>query len=257
MVVEVHYWQQFELRDATMERTRVSLLSPPENNKVTAEAFYTLLRSDDPDAVCVAINYYANAASSRHFGGENKLAADTAEVLERARAVLRGELEGEGRAAEDDLAEERVATALSAITDLVEPKDTPLVLKALAVARSEEGDEGACYAAAHLLQVLPPGSDGSQKLITALSRTAFDESLPTSRRWPALDAIGMSSSETAISRLLRALDSPAIELQAVAGMALAELDLERFRPRLERMVASWPEVNDFPAYQLVELLQES
>ncbi|MEV6164755.1 hypothetical protein AB0L71_23075 [Streptomyces sp. NPDC052052] len=255
-MVGLHYWQQFKLRDENMERMRVALLSPRENNKVP-EAFYALLRSGDPDAVCVAINYYSSAASSVHFGGENQLAAATDEVLERARAVLRGELEGEGRAAQDDLAEERVATALSAIMELVEPRDTPLVLKALAIARSEEGIEGAGYAAAHLLEVLLPGSDESEELIAVLARVAFDESVPHRSRWPALGAMGMSSSETSINWLMRALDLPTIELQAVAGMALAELDLERFRPRLERMVASWPEVSDYPAYQMVALLRES
>ena len=119
-----------------------------------------------------------------HFGGENELAADTAEVLERARVVLRGELEGEGHAAEEDLAEERVGTALSAIMDLVERRDTPLVLKALAIARSEEGIEGACYSAGHLLEVLPRGSDESEELIAVLGRAAFDESVPHRRRWP-------------------------------------------------------------------------
>lgn len=256
-MVGVHHWQQFELRDENMETLRVSLLSPPENNQVPA-AFYALLRSDVPDAVCVAINYYSSgAASSMHFGGENRLAADTAEVLERARAVLHDELGGECRAAEDDLAEERVGTALWAIADLVEPRDTPLALRALAIARSEEGIEGAGFAAARLLEVLPPGDDDSEELIAALARTAFDDSVPHRLRWPALGAIGASSSETGIDLLMRALDLRTIELQAVAGMALAELDLKRFRPRLERMVASWPEVSDYPAYQLVALLRES
>ncbi|MGW1365408.1 hypothetical protein ACWCQP_49925 [Streptomyces chartreusis] len=252
----MHYWQQFELRDENMERLRVALLAPRENNKVPEE-FHGLLRSGDPDAVCVAINYYSSAAPSVHSGRENTFAADTAEVLERARAVLRGELEGEGRVAEDDLAEERVGTALSAVMDLVEPRDTPLVLKALAVVRSQEGTEGACYAAAHLLEVLPPGGEESEELIAVLARAAFDESVLDGDRWPALGALGASSSETAIDWLLRALDLRTIELQAVAGMALAGLDLERFRPRLECMVASWPEVSDYPAYQLVKLLGES
>lgn len=47
-VVGVHYWRQFELRDENMERLRVALLSPSENNEVPAEAFYALLRSGDP-----------------------------------------------------------------------------------------------------------------------------------------------------------------------------------------------------------------
>ncbi|MEV5683802.1 hypothetical protein AB0L68_11565 [Streptomyces sp. NPDC052164] len=252
----MHYWQQFKLGDERMEALRVTLLSTRESNEVP-QAFYALLRSVDPDAACVAINYYSSAASSVHFGGENRLASDTAEVLERARAVLGGELEGEFRAAEDEPVEERVATALSAIMDLVEPQDTALVLKALAIARSEECIEGAGYAAAHILEVLPPGSDKSERLIAALARAAFDESVPHRSRWPALGALGMSSSETAINWLLQALDLRTLDLQAVAGMALAELDLNRFRPRLEYMIASWPEVSDFPAYQLVALLRES
>ncbi|MEV6031717.1 hypothetical protein AB0L65_11245 [Nonomuraea sp. NPDC052116] len=51
--------------------------------------------------------------------------------------------------------------------------------------------------------------------------------VPHRMRWPALGAIGASSSETAIDWLMRALDLRTIELQAVAGMAPAELDLER------------------------------
>ncbi|MER7594391.1 hypothetical protein [Streptomyces hydrogenans] len=251
----MHYWQQFKLRDEVLEVLRLELLGPRESKEVP-EAFHALLRSGDADAVCVAINYYSSAASSVRFGGVNRFDAEETEVLERARAVLRNELNGDDREG-GGISEGRVTTALSAIVDLVEPtQDTQLVLKALSFVRSEEGLESAGYAAARVLEVLPSGGEESESLIAALALVAFDESIPHRSRWPALGAIGMSPSPTAVNWLLQALNSGDIEIQAIAGTALAEMDMGRFRPLLERTVATWPEVREYPAYQFLELLRE-
>lgn len=255
----MYYWQNYELNDDRLERMRSILMSGSEpsghgepHRIDEKEAFEVLLRSGDVDAVCVALGYYNyNEAATRH-GGENALVDAYDEVLEGARHVLRKSL---GRSDRDELTESRAETAMATISGMAEPQDTDLLVTAFETLRSSEALADACYAAGYLLQELPSGSAEEEKLLPLLVRRAFDESLSTQQRWCAIDGIGLDTSEAATEILLRALEIPIVELQAVAGSALADHDLERFRPRLERMVACWPQTTQYPAYQLVELLK--
>ncbi|WP_133243237.1 hypothetical protein [Streptomyces scopuliridis] len=251
-------WEDCHLGDAALEDAREELEFPKSDSDVI-NSFGVLLRSGDIDAMCVALSYYHYCESMSRHGGENILEGESQDVLECARVVLRRP-PSKVATAEHDEYEAAHATALSAIAGIVQPEDSGLVSEALRRATSEDVRKAAAMAASTILRDTLPGCGHKaallNELIDQLAEIIFDDSVSSQERWLAINAVSQSGSEIAESYLVGALELTDVQLQAVAGLALADRDMGRFRPILMNLTASWSDDSEFPANELISILRE-
>jgi hypothetical protein len=211
------------------------------------EAFALLLRSDDPVAVGIALDqfHYADVAM-RH--GTSPFEGYSAEVLARARAVLRGAPSPAAPGVEEGA---NHASALLALMNLAEPEDQALIAGALERTRTTNLRLAGAYASATAFEktAVP-----DERLIAALERLVRDEAAGLDERQTALATLGRAPADIAVPALLRALAQPERSLQAVAALHLLERDRARHRARVDEIARTWPENAPYPASEVLTLL---
>ncbi|NEC06474.1 hypothetical protein [Streptomyces sp. SID7909] len=248
-------WEQIDLGDMRLEEERAELVSP--RSEIDAvRAFRSLLHNTQANASYVALSYYHYCASMSRHGGENILIEFTQEVLECARRVLSAPSSKypPGNPREDG---DNHAAALYAIARIAQLDDSPLICKSLGESHSEGVVTGAARAASTILRnnsANQANESALGALTEALASVIFDDSLVTSARWVAINAIARSDNAGVESYLTQALELESIELQAVAALALADRDIEKYRTLIERVMTSWPDDPPFPADRLPDVM---
>ncbi|TRV80674.1 hypothetical protein FKN01_05170 [Streptomyces sp. 130] len=248
-------WEQIDLGDTRIAEERAELISP-QSEIEAVRAFRSLLHSTEADASYIALSYYHYCASMSRHGGENILVEYAGEVLECARRVLStpsSKYTPESPREDGD----NHAAALYAIATIAQLEDSRLVCKALNESHSEGVVTGAAQAASTILENNPDNQTEEHTLgalTEALAGVMVDDSLVISARWAAINAIARSHRADAESYLTQALELENIELQAVAALALADRDVEKYRTLIERRMASWPDDPPFPADRLPDVM---
>jgi hypothetical protein len=249
MTFNTYHWHGVPLGDPGLEHARAELAAPASREALIS-AFLTLLRSARTSAVGTALDHYAYAeAFSRHgFGNPFEPHAD--ELLEKARDLLRQPpLPADQSGVDEDGANH--ASALCAMLNLAEEEDADLVAAALAGATGPNVCGAGMTTAG---RVLRRSTVAAPALVAVLREIAEDVGRPSRERAEALDALGRSTSEQAMDVLLIAVDSDDLVIQVNAAWNLAHADLDRYRPLLERVVATWPADAPYPGSDVLDLL---
>ncbi|MFE2182833.1 hypothetical protein [Streptomyces sp. NPDC059455] len=224
------YWERHSFDDLAVTAERDELLKPADQNPDPCAAFLNLLRSGRRDAVCAALEYFHYEDRQARWGFGNPLDEYAAEVLDRARWVLRGtplpEVRGQDR-----------ASALWAIQNHAEAADAPLITAALRAVNGDVVDDGAVSAAGQCLYACDVPED--RELVAQLGAMALDEDRPLRVRVACARALASAESDQAAELAVRLTDLPELELQMACAVVLTA-HLDTHRPLLERLVAAWP-----------------
>lgn len=224
------YWERHCFEDLAMAAARDELLKPADQKPDRYPAFLTLLRSGQRDAVCTALEYFHYQDRQARWGFGNPLDEHAAEVLDRARWVLRGTPLPEARGQDR-------ASALWAIQNHAEAVDAPLIIAALRAVDGDVVDDGAVSAAEQCLYACEVPED--PELVAQLGAMALDNHRPLRLRAACARALASAESDQAAEIALQLTDLPELELQ-LAGALVLTAHLDRHRPLLERLVATWP-----------------
>lgn len=221
------YWKTAELDDPGLRNAHDELMFPL-NDAGCLQAFATLLRSEDPVAVGIALDHYESWEGLRRvLEDEEPADAYLTEVLARAREVLRRPMPP------------AEVSALNMIgARHAEPGDADLLLDVLRRTDSDTVRHGAIWMA---YGVLDEAEVQNEQLVAALGNLIFDPSVgiyvtkETAFRVLA-DSLGAGADDI----FLRALSEGEPKVQAVAAYALVETGgLERHRAILEEVAESW------------------
>ncbi|GAA4306121.1 HEAT repeat protein [Actinomadura luteofluorescens] len=221
------YWQDAHLDDPALRNAHGELRFPL-TDKTCLEAFTTLLRSDDPVAVGIALDHYEHWEGLRHVLDDSDLAdAYLPEVLERAREVLRRPISP------------AEVSALNMIgTEHAEPGDTDLLVDILGRTDSDTVRYRAVWAASGLLD----GAESADaRLVEAVSGVIFDPSSQGTRETAIrilADRLGAGADDV----LLRAIreGEPDVQVHAVSHLVKTG-GLDRHRAVMEDLAESWEE----------------
>ncbi|MEO3850210.1 hypothetical protein ABGB09_21705 [Streptomyces sp. B8F3] len=232
------YWERHSFDDPAVTAERDELLKSADRNPDPCTAFLDLLRSGRRDAVCTALEYFHYQDRQARWGFGNPLDEYAAEVLDRARWVLRGTPLPEARGQDR-------ASALWAIQNHAEAADAPLITAALRAVNGDVVDDGAVSAAGQCLYACDVPED--RELVAQLGAMALDEDRPLRIRVACARALGSAESDQAAELAVRLTGLPELELQT-AGALVLTAHLDTYRPLLERLVPTWsshtPEVED-------------
>ncbi|MGW3564667.1 hypothetical protein ACWDSL_12375 [Streptomyces sp. NPDC000941] len=224
------YWERHRFDDLAVAADRDELLKSADRNPDPCAAFLSLLRSGRRDAVCTALEYFHYQDRQARWGFGNPLDEYAAEVLDRARWVLRGTPLPEARGQDR-------ASALWAIQNHAEAADAPLITAALRAVNGDVVDDGAVSAAGQCLYACDVPEDF--ELVAQLGTMALDEDRPLRVRAACASALASAESEQAADIAVRLTDLPELELQ-LAGALVLTAHLYTHRPLLERLLATWP-----------------
>ncbi|MGY0055202.1 hypothetical protein ACWY4P_01240 [Streptomyces sp. LZ34] len=224
------YWERHGFDDLAVAADRDELLKSADQNPDPCAAFLNLLRSGRRDAVCTALEYFHYEDRQARWGFGNPLDEHAAEVLDRARWVLRGTPLPEARGQDR-------ASALWAIQNHAEAVDAPLITAVLRAADGDVVDDGAVSAAGQCLYACDVPED--RELVAQLGAMALDEDRPLPVRVACAGALASAESDQAAELAARLTDLPELELQ-LAGALVLTAHLDTHRPLLERLVATWP-----------------
>ncbi|MGO4424819.1 hypothetical protein AB4Z54_40555 [Streptomyces sp. MCAF7] len=224
------YWERHRFDDLAVAADRDELLKSADQNPDPCAAFLSLLRSGRRDAVCTALEYFHYQDRQARWGFGNPLDQYAAEVLDRARWVLRGTPLPEARGQDR-------ASALWAMQNHAEAADAPLITAALRAVNGDVVDDGAVSAAGQCLYACDVPEDF--ELVAQLGAMALDEDRPLRVRAACASALASAESEQAADIAIRLTDLPDLELQ-LAGALVLTAHLDTHRPLLERLLATWP-----------------
>ncbi|MFE7112997.1 hypothetical protein ACFU98_41450 [Streptomyces sp. NPDC057575] len=217
------YWKDTELEDPVLRKAHDELMFPL-SDEGCLQAFATLLRSEDPVAVGIALDHYASSDGLRHvLEDEERAEAYLPEVLARAREVLRRPMSAE-------------VSALNMIgTRHADPGDADLLLDVLTRTDSDTLRERAVWMA---YSVLDEAEAKDERLVAALGDLIFNPSVGTKET--AIRILADSLGADADGILLRALREGEPKVQAHASYYLVRTGgLDRHRAVLEEVAESW------------------
>ncbi|MFI0443828.1 HEAT repeat domain-containing protein [Actinomadura sp. 6N118] len=216
------YWKDTELNDPVLRKAHDELRFPL-TDEGCLKAFATLLRSEDPVAVGIALDHYESSEGLRYvLEDEERAEAYLPEVLARARDVLRRPMSP------------AEVSALNMIGPRhAEPADADLLLDVLTRTDSDAVRNEAIWMAYGML-----AEERNKKLIAALGDLIFDPSVGTKET--AIRILAESLGADADDILLRALREGEPKVQAHASFYLVRTGgLDRHRAILEEVAESW------------------
>ncbi|OPC78889.1 hypothetical protein B4N89_32715 [Embleya scabrispora] len=231
-----YYWDSTPLADPETAAARDTLVRHSRGPEFT-DAFLKLLRSGQRVPVAIALARYQYSEAESRWGSDNPAESVSAEVLDRARALLSyPPMKAFESGATRDEADH--ASALSAMMNLADVRDADLI--ANVIERSSEPEVlAAASMAAHrpfeLAEVPNP------RLVEAIGRRATDESLGPDIRAEVLRALGYAHCARGLEIALGLAESCDVTLQVAAAQVLAAAHLATHRDVVERLRASWPE----------------
>ncbi|MFC5835389.1 hypothetical protein [Nonomuraea insulae] len=220
------FWKNTELDDPVLRRAHEELMFPL-SDEGCLRAFATLLRSESPVAVGIALDHYESSKGLPHvLQDEERADACLPEVLARAREVLRRPMSP------------AEVSALNMIKGRpAEPGDADLLLDVLTRTGSDAARSEAIWMARGVLDKAEVKDD---RLVAALGELIFDPS--AGPKETAIRVLAESLGADADDILLRALREGEPKVQATASYYLIRTGgLERHRVILEEVAESWGE----------------
>ncbi len=221
------YWKDTELDDPVLRKAHDELRFPL-SDEGCLHAFATLLRSEDPVAVGIALDHYESSDGLRHvLQDEERAEAYLPEALARAREVLRRPMSP------------AEVSALNMIgARHAEPGDADLLLDVFTRTDSDAVRREAIWMA---YGVLDEAEVKDEWLVAALVDLIFDESVGFyATKETAIRVLADSLGADADDILLRALYEGEPKVQAHASYYLVKTGgLDRHRPVLEEVAESW------------------
>ncbi|WP_331767652.1 hypothetical protein [Embleya sp. NBC_00896] len=221
------YWKDTE-PDHPVLRKAHDELRFPLGDEGCLQAFATLLRSEDPVAVGIALDHYESSEGLRHvLEDEERVDAYLPEVLARAREVLRRPMSP------------AEVSALNMIGKRhAEPGDAELLLDVLARTDSDAVRSKAIWMA---YGVLDEAEVKDERLVAALGDLIFDPSVGFYiTKETAIRVLADSLGADADDVLLRALREGEPKVQAHVSYYLVRTGgLDRHRAVLEEVAESW------------------
>ncbi|MEO3873473.1 hypothetical protein ABGB18_32075 [Nonomuraea sp. B12E4] len=221
------YWEDARLDDPALRNAHDELRFPL-SDEACLRAFATLLRSDDPVAVGIALDHYQSSDGLRRVLEDKEVAKPyLPEVLDRAREVLRRPMSP---------AEPSALNMIGA--HHAEPGDADLVLDVLRRTDSDAVRDQAIWMAYGVLDASEV-KDG--RLVDALAGLIFEPSAGFSLvKETAVRILARGLGAAADDVLLRALREGEPHVQSHAAHWLVETGgLERHRAVLEEVAESW------------------
>ncbi|MBO2465415.1 hypothetical protein [Actinomadura violacea] len=223
------FWKDARLNDPAL-RTAHDELRFPLTDETCLEAFTTLLRSDDPVAVGIALDHYKDSEGLRHVLDDSDLAdAYLPEVLERAREVLRRPLSP------------AEVSALHMIgAQHAEPEDADLLVDILGRTDSDTVRHEAIWMAYGLFDET---ETADARLVEAVSNVIFDpSSVSRGTKETAIRILADGLGAGADDVLLRAIreGEPHVQVHAVSYLVRTG-GLDRHRAVMEDLAESWEE----------------
>ncbi|MEU9115997.1 hypothetical protein AB0D04_30580 [Streptomyces sp. NPDC048483] len=221
------YWKDTELDDPVLRKAHDELRFPL-SDEGCLQAFVTLLRSEDPVAVGIALDHYESSEGLRRvLEDEERAEAYLPEVLARAREVLRRPMSS------------AEVSALNMIgAQHAEPGDADLLLDVLTRTDSDAVREEAIWTA---YGVLDEAEVKDKRLVAALGDLIFDPSVGFYlTKEKAIRVLADSLGADADDILLRALREGEPKVQAHASYFLVRTGgLDRHRAIMEEVAESW------------------
>ncbi|WP_329248027.1 hypothetical protein OG417_00465 [Actinoallomurus sp. NBC_01490] len=223
------YWKDAHLDDPALRNAHDELRFPL-TDETCLEAFTTLLRSDDPVAVGIALDHYESGEGLRHVLDDSDLAdAYLPEVLERAREVLRRPISP------------AEVSALHMIgARHAKPGDADLLVDILGRTDSDAVRYEAIWMAYGLFN---EAEAADARLVEVVSDVIFDPS-PASHgtKETAIRILADGLGAGADDVLLRAIreGEPDVQVHAVSYLAKTG-GLDRHRAVMEDLAESWEE----------------
>ncbi|AXK31352.1 hypothetical protein DVA86_00520 [Streptomyces armeniacus] len=221
------YWTDTELHDQVLREAHDELRFPLGDD-ACLRAFVTLLRSENPYAVGIALDHYESWEGLRHvLEDEERAEAYLPEVLARAREVLRRPMSP---------AEVSALNLLG--TEHAESGDAGLLLDVLARTDSDTVRRKAVWMA---YGVLDEAEVKDERLVTALGDLIVDPSVGFyGTKETAIRVLADSLGADADGVLLRALREGEPMVQAHTSYFLVRTGgLDRHRAVLEEVAESW------------------
>jgi hypothetical protein len=243
MTFDSYHWRRAVLSTPELERARGQVSATRDR-----ASFGLLLRSNDMAAVGVAFDQYQYGEASSRWGSSNPFAEYQGEVAARAREILRGPPSLHSGGAQ---AGANHASALNALSNLAEPEDAELILRALELTSTPDLR---CAATLAARRVLEKATAPNEQLIAALERIILDDGIASEDRTAALGPLAGASSDYATNVLLKVIRLPHLKLQAHAALHL--LDRGGHRALVEEVARAWPADSPYPADEVLELLAE-
>jgi hypothetical protein len=243
MSFDSYHWRRATLGIPELERAR-ALVSTSHDRA----SFELLLRSDDMPAVGITLDQYQYGESTSRWGTANPFVEYSREVAARARAVLREPL---FPGSERIQVGANHASALNALSNLIEPEDVDLVVLALTHPRSADLRGAAITAAG---RVFEKASAPNDQLMAALEQMVLDDALTVAERIDVLSSLAGTSSPRATAVLIRALQLPQAKLQAHAARHLLDRDQGAYRTDVETVAQTWPAEPPYPADEVLQAL---
>ncbi|MCP2341607.1 hypothetical protein [Actinomadura rupiterrae] len=220
------YWKDANLDDPDLRAAHDELMFPL-NDETCLEAFATLLRSDDPVAIGIALDHYESWEGLRKTLDDGDLAeARLPEVLERAREVLRRRISPAEVSALNMIAAQHA-----------EASDAALVVDVLSRTDSDTVRHEALWVA---LGVFGKSETPDAGLVEAAGGVLFDPSAGRHAKETAVRILADGLGAAADEFLLRALREEEPKVQAHAAFYLVRTGaLDRHRPVLEAAADAW------------------
>ncbi|MFG2089517.1 hypothetical protein [Spirillospora sp. NPDC048824] len=223
------YWKDAHLDDPALRNAHDELRFPL-TDQTCLEAFTTLLRSDDPVAVGIALDHYEHWEGLRHVLDDSALAdAYLPEVLERAREVLRRPISP------------AEVSALNMIgAQHAKPGDADLLVDILGRTDSDTVRHEAIWMAYGLFG---EAETADTRLVEAVSGVIFDPSSAShGTKETAIRILADGLGAGADDVLLRAIreGEPDVQVHAVSYLVKTG-GLDRHRAVMEDLAESWEE----------------
>ncbi|MBL1097000.1 hypothetical protein [Streptomyces coffeae] len=221
------YWTDAEWDDPELGRAHEELMFPSGAADDYHQAFRTLLRSDHPMAVGIALDHFTSYDGLREVLDPDEVDAYGPEVIARARDVLRRH----GSA----------ALHLSALNTLgsgnAEASDAEPIMDLLEHTTSGEVRDKALWVA---LGVLKRIETPDPRFLDLVGRCAVDQAL-SGHQQIALRVLGEAFGPEANPFLVRAVDSDDVDVQIDAAWQLSHpRRVEEHRELLVETVGNWP-----------------
>jgi len=244
-----YYWNPDLLAAADLRAAASSLGS--DDWKTRIDGFASLLRSGDSAAQGIALDQYVYAESTARHGGGNPFESFAADVRDVARRLLTLPPIPQRRPDGSLVAAANQASGLGALAHLGDPSDFQNVESILLSSEDVDALSMACFA---LPRVTPSSGLGGTQLANRLAAIAADPKRPSDLRLLAMGALGAENSTAVLDLVADVAERTELPFSAYAAETLADADLPRYRPLLDKLAASWPDNAPYPASRVRNLL---
>ncbi|NUP38568.1 MAG: hypothetical protein HOY76_16500 [Streptomyces sp.] len=220
-----------ELRDAHRE------LRSPTGEAAHRSALRTLLHSESPVAVGIALDHFHLAEGITRFGLDD--AEHAPDVLTVARAVLRQPPSPAELSPETGFGASH-ASALNILKELGEPEDAATIVAALRSDTAPDVVRECAVAAASWC--LERWEAPDEQVVDSLEELIFDSTADMELRTDAVNALFGLDDPRITAVLVRAARSVdlSIQVEGAIGLTYSHL-IDQHRELLRELVASWPE----------------